>query len=82
MPNFVAVYTYTSRTIDGVRTVKSIKDFENATSELAVKRQLLALAKKHKVEDFKVVQVDHYKCLHCFDTGMLRESGTACFCDD
>ncbi len=80
MANFVATFEYTSRTIDGVKTVTGHKDFAEVKSALAVKRQLTKLAKQHQVEDFKIIKVNEYKCLYCLDRGMLRQDGTACFC--
>lgn len=80
MANFVATFEYTSRTIEGVKTVSAQKSFAESKSELSVKRQITKLAKMHQVEDFKLIGIDEYECLDCRDRGVLLHDGTACFC--
>lgn len=80
MPNFVATFEHTSRTIDGVKTVTVQRSFAGYKSELAVKRQLTKLARMYQVEDFRLLKVEAYECLDCLDRGVLRSDGTACFC--
>ena len=78
MPNYLARFEHTTRSIDHVGIYQGFKEFNNAKSEKQVKLTLHEIAHKNKLENFKILSVSEYDCLKCFDTGQSRHSGSAC----
>ncbi len=78
MPNFIAVFEYTTRSIDRVGTYKGHEEFWHSKSKKQVEYDLTTRATKNKLEDFRVVSVDKYRCLECCDSGVSRYNGCAC----
>lgn len=78
MPNYLAKFEHTTRSIDRVVTYRGIEEFNHSKSAKQVRDNLYERAHKNKLEDFKVLSVDKYKCLECCDTGQSRYNGCAC----
>ena len=78
MPNYMATYEYKTRTLDHVNVRKFHREFWKERSKKAVTEYLETKAKKHKLEEFKVLKIEKFQCLECCDTGMSRYDGCAC----
>lgn len=78
MPNFHVKYEHTVRNIYDVYVRKFNIDFNEAKSKKSVIDELESKAKLHKLENFKIISIEKFDCLECFDTGMSKYNGCAC----
>ena len=79
MAKYLIKYSHLVRSISGVSTLKATKDAVAKNKSLAIS-QIENDAEKYKVEEFKIISIEKVKCFDCYDTGILRYDGTACFC--